>query len=246
MLQVVGVIPARIASTRLEEKLLKPLAGRSVIEWTWANARKSKRIDDLIIACDDERVLKTAQGFGAKAVFTSVNHSSGTDRISEAVSQIEAKIVINIQADEPLIHPSTIDSLADQMLGNQDLVMCTAAKEITDQEEIANPNVVKVVMDKDNFALYFSRASIPFPRDKECSPKYYKHIGIYAYTKDFLYIFKNLPAGRLEQIEKLEQLRALEAGFKIKVISTSFDSWGIDTEQDLIKVERILAEKGYA
>lgn len=246
MMSVVGVIPARIGSTRLAEKLLKPLAGRPVIEWTWRNARKSKRLDDLIIACDDERIMEEAKRFGAKAVFTSPDHASGTDRITEAVSEVEAKIVINIQADEPLMHPSVINSLAETMLSGPELVMATAVREIIDRDEINDPNVVKVALDKDQFALYFSRSPIPFARDKRMHPKYYKHLGIYAYTKDFLYVFKNLPHSLLEQAEKLEQLRVLEAGFKIKTVFSAFDSWGIDTQEDLHKVEKILTERGSA
>ena len=245
-MQVVGVIPARIGSTRLAEKLLRPLLGKPVIEWTWLNAKKSKRLDDLIIACDDEKIMKEAQRFGAKAVFTSVGHSSGTDRIAEAVNQVDTKIVINIQADEPLMHPSVINSLAEVMLADPGLVMATAIRQIIDEDQIKDPNIVKVVVDKDDFALYFSRSKIPFTRDKGLQPKYYKHLGIYAYTKDFLYVFKNLPPSTLEQAERLEQLRVLEAGFRIKTVIAAFDSWGIDTEEDLTQVERILTEKGYA
>jgi 3-deoxy-manno-octulosonate cytidylyltransferase (CMP-KDO synthetase) len=245
-MQVLGVIPARIGSTRLAEKLLKPLAGKPVIEWTWLNAKKSKRLDDLIIACDDERIMKEAKRFGAKAVFTSTGHASGTDRIAEAVNQVDTKIVINIQADEPLMHPSVINALAEIMLSNPELVMATAIRKIIDHQEIDSPHVVKVVIDKDGFALYFSRSVIPFARDKAFEPIYYKHLGIYAYTKDFLYVFKNLPASKLEQAEKLEQLRVLEAGFKIKTVLSAFDSWGIDTQTDLEKVEKILIEKGSA
>ena len=246
MMQVVGVIPARIGSTRLAEKLLKPLLGKPVIEWTWINAKKSRKLDDLIIACDDERIMKEAERFGAKAVFTSRDHSSGTDRIAEAVNQVEAKIVINIQADEPLMHPSVINALAESMLSNPDLVMATAIREIIDPDEVNNPNVVKVALDKDQFALYFSRSAIPFTRDRGAKVKYYKHLGIYAYTKDFLYVFKKLPPSLLEQAERLEQLRVLEAGFKIKTVFSAFDSWGIDTKEDLTKVEKILTERGSA
>jgi len=245
-LKVIGVIPARISSSRFPGKLLKPLLDKPVIEWTWLNAKKSKSLDDLLIACDDEEIIKEAQRFGAKAVFTSPSHLSGTDRIAEAVSQIDTDIVINIQADEPLIHPSVIDSLAEVMLQDSDLVAATAIKEIEDEEEVSDPNIVKVVTDKDNFALYFSRAPIPFLRDKTSRVSYFKHIGIYAYTKDFLYVFKNLPPSRLEQVEKLEQLRILESGFNLKAVLTGFDSWGIDTEEDLVKVEKFLTEKGYA
>jgi 3-deoxy-manno-octulosonate cytidylyltransferase (CMP-KDO synthetase) len=177
---------------------------------------------------------------------TSSDHSSGTDRIAEAVSDIDAKIVINIQADEPLINPSIIESLAQEMIANPDMVMATARKRIEDENQIKNPNVVKVICDRSDFAIYFSRFPIPYYRDRGADKIYHKHLGIYAYTKDFLYTFKNLPRSELEQAEKLEQLRALQAGVKIKVIETQFDSWGVDTEEDFQEVEKILAEKGYA
>ncbi|MFH1768448.1 MAG: 3-deoxy-manno-octulosonate cytidylyltransferase, partial [Candidatus Omnitrophota bacterium] len=199
-----------------------------------------------IIACDSPEIEEVAKEWGAEVVFTAPEHSSGTDRIAEAVRDIDVKVVINIQADEPLIHPSVINSLADVMLDNQELVMATAKKRIDDEEEINNPNVVKVITDKDSFAVYFSRFPLPFIRDRGKSYLFYKHIGIYAYTKDFLYTFKNLPASYLEDAEKLEQLRAIEAGYKIKVIETNFDSWGVDTESDLSKVESSMSERGYA
>lgn len=244
-MEAVGIIPARLHSKRLEKKLLRRLLGRSVLEWTWRASKAATKLEDLIIACDSEEIEEEAKKFGAKVVLTSMQHISGTDRICEAAVNIEAEIIVNIQADEPLMHPTVINSLVDVMQNNKDIQMATAVKEIADEEEIEDPNIVKVIGDKDDFALYFSRAKIPYLRDKDKKPTYFKHLGIYAYTKDFLYIFKNLPPSRLEQIEKLEQLRALENGFKIKTILTSFDSWGIDREEDLAKVERILVEKGY-
>jgi len=170
-------------------------------------------------------------------------HSSGTDRVAEVVRDMDVKIIINIQADEPLVNPIIIDTLAEEMLSNPKLNMATIRKKITDIEEINNPNIVKVICDKDGFAIYFSRFPIPFYREKIENMIYYKHLGIYAYTKDFLFTFKNLPFSYLEDAEKLEQLRAIEAGYKIKVIETSFDSIGVDTEEDLKKVENILRKK---
>lgn len=245
-MEVIGVIPARLKSSRMEKKLLRKLQGKAVLEWTWKAASRAKRLEDLIIACDSKEIEDEAKGFGAKTVFTSPDHPSGTDRISEAVNDIDTRVVVNIQADEPLISSSVIDSLADVMREDKGLSVSTAVKVIDDEDEIEDPNIVKVVIDKKEFALYFSRAKIPFLRDKGYNAVYYKHLGIYAYTKDFLYIFKNLPPSSLEKAEKLEQLRILEAGFKIKAVTTPFDSWGIDTESDLTKVEKILTEKGYA
>lgn len=241
---VIGVIPARYESKRLKHKLLRSLYGKTLLQWTWENAQATHILDKLIIACDHSEIVREAKKIGAEVVLTSADHHSGTDRVAEAVRDIEAKVVINIQADEPLIHSSIIDSLAQTMLSNPDLVMATVKTKIEQEAEITNPNVVKVVCDREDFAIYFSRLPIPYYRDSEVERIYYKHLGIYAYTKDFLYTFKNLPPSYLEKSEKLEQLRALEGGYKIKVIETKFDSWGVDTEEDFQEVERILAERG--
>jgi len=242
-LNIIGVIPARYESTRLTFKLLRKIRGKSLLQWTWENASATHSLDRLIIACDHLEIKKEAEKFGSEAILTSPEHSSGTDRIAEAIRDIDVKVVINIQADEPLIHHSIIDRLAQEMLSNDELVMATVKKRIDQENEINKPSVVKVVTNREDFAIYFSRFPIPFYRDQDSSPLYYKHLGIYAYTKDFLYTFKNLPESSLEGAEKLEQLRALEAGYKIKVIETQFDSCGVDTEEDLCKVERILAER---
>ena len=240
-LNIIGVIPARYESTRLRFKLLRSICGKSLLQWTWENAASAHSLDKLIIACDHIEIKKEAEKFGAEVVLTSLDHSSGTDRIAEAVRDINAKIVINIQADEPLIHHSIIDSLAEEMLANSDLVMATVKRKIDRESEVNDPNVVKVITTREDFAIYFSRFPIPFYRQPISNGIYYKHLGIYAYTKDFLYTFKNLPKSFLEEAEKLEQLRAIEAGHKIKVIETQFDSCGVDTEDDLREVERILA-----
>lgn len=240
--------------------MLRSLCGKTLLQWTWENASSAGILDKLIIACDHIELEKEAKDFGAEVVMTSVDHSSGTDRIAEAVRDIDVDIVINIQADEPLLHPSVINNLAQEMLSNPNLVMATAKKRIEDKEEIANPNVVKVICDKSDYAVYFSRFPLPFFRNRNTSEVreadnreisksdskdaiYYKHLGVYAYTKDFLYTFKNSPRSYLEQAEKLEQLRAIESGYKIKVIETQFDSLGVDTAEDLKRVEKILVEK---
>ncbi len=241
---IAGIIPARYASTRLNFKLLQDLCGKPVLRWTWESASGAHLLDKLIIACDHPEIEEAAQKFGAETVLTSDLHKSGTDRIAEAVRDLDAEIIINIQADEPLIHPSIIDSLAQEMLSNQNLSMATVRKKIEDPRKINDSNTVKVICNKSNFAIYFSRWPLPYYQSQE-KKTYYKHIGIYAYSKDFLYTFKNLPPSDLEKAEKLEQLRAIEAGYNIKVIETHFDSWGIDTLEDLQDVERILREKGY-
>ena len=242
-LNVIGVIPARYESTRLKHKLLRTVCGKTLLQRTWEQALSARLLDRLIIACDHPDLEGAAKEFGAEAVLTSTQHSSGTDRIAEAVRDIDAQIVINIQADEPLVHPSVIDSLAREMSSGSGITMATVKKIITEKDEINNPNTVKVISDKDDFAIYFSRLPIPYYRQQSDVGIYYKHLGIYAYTKDFLYTFKNLPNSYLEKAEKLEQLRALESGYKIKVIETQFDSWGVDTEEDLLRLEEFLSNK---
>jgi 3-deoxy-manno-octulosonate cytidylyltransferase (CMP-KDO synthetase) len=241
-MDVIGIIPARYASTRFEGKVLADIFGKPMIQHVWERAKRATLLEDLIVACDDERIKKTVEEFGGKVVITAKGHLSGTDRLTEIVNPLEIKIVVNIQADEPLIHPSMIDGVARALLDNSTLNMATLMKCIEDKSELNNPNVVKVVTDKDGFALYFSRATIPYltPDTQHLTPNFYKHIGLYAYTKDFLFTFTNLPQGRLERKEKLEQLRALENGYRIKVIETKFNTIGIDTPEDLEKVRSYL------
>ncbi|MCX5702523.1 MAG: 3-deoxy-manno-octulosonate cytidylyltransferase [Candidatus Omnitrophica bacterium] len=245
-MDVIGVIPARYSSTRFEGKVLAEILGKPMIQHVWERAKQSLVLDALIIACDDERVADCARGFGAEVVFTAKAHVSGTDRISEVVNPIDVKVVINIQGDEPLIHPMMIDTVARAILDDKTISMATIMKRIEDHKEINDPDVVKVVVDKDNFALYFSRASIPFhAHNSEVKvPVYYKHIGLYGYTKDFLFTYKNLPVSDLEKIERLEQLRALQEGFRIKVIETKYETIGVDTPQDLEKVKKYLEKEG--
>lgn len=242
-MDVIGVIPARYGSSRFEGKVLADIHGKPMLQWVWEAAKKARVLDEVIIACDDRRIEEAVQSFGGKAVFTSKEHPSGTDRICEVVNPLEVKVVVNIQADEPLIEPVMIENVARPLLDTPQLNMATLMKEIDDPQEIADPNVVKVLTDKNGLALYFSRAGIPYRRDKSGEVTYYKHIGLYAYTKDFLFIFKNLPESNLERIEKLEQLRVLEQGFRIKVIETKISTIGVDTPADLEKVKKILSGK---
>jgi 3-deoxy-manno-octulosonate cytidylyltransferase (CMP-KDO synthetase) len=246
-MDAVGIIPARYGSTRFEGKLLADFCGKPVIQHTWENAKKSNSIDDLIIATDDKRIYNAAKGFGANVVYTSIAHKSGSDRLTEVAASIDAKIIVNIQADEPLLHPSMIDDAAGAILKDRALVMATLCHRIKDASEIHDPNVVKVVFDRNGFALYFSRSPVPYERmgsdDKLQIIDYYKHIGIYAYAKDFLFTFKSLPQSRLERTEKLEQLRVLENGYRIKVVETKFDTIGIDTPEDLEKAVEIIKGK---
>ncbi len=241
-MDVIGIIPARYQSTRLEGKVLKDLLGKSVIRHVWENAKRAATLDDLIVATDDERIRAEVLGFGGKAVLTAKEHKTGTDRLREVINPLDVKVVVNIQADEPLLHPSMIDDIVRPLLENKDIAMATLRKKITDPEDIKNPNVVKVVCDKNGFALYFSRSPIPYQRFTE-GAAHYKHIGLYSFTKDFLFTFMNLPESGLEGAEGLEQLRVLENGYKIKVVTTQFDTIGIDTEEDLQRAKEVLISR---
>lgn len=238
-MKAIGIIPARYESSRFPGKVLVEIKGKPMLQYVWERSRQAASLERVIIACDDERIMKRALDFGAEVLMTSKHHASGTDRIAEIANPLDIDIVVNIQADEPLIHPSMINALVEVFKDNPEVTISTLAKKITNKEDLFNPNVVKVVLDKNDFALYFSRAAIPHlaanSQAKEVS--YYKHIGLYAYTKDFLFIFKKLPPSRLENIEKLEQLRILENGYKIKIAQTQFDTVGVDRPEDLLKVK---------
>lgn len=244
-MKAIGVIPARWGATRFEGKVLANLLGKPVIQHVWENARKAKTLDDLVVACDDERIVKVVEAFGGKAIYTSPEQPSGTDRLAEVVNPLDVKIAVNIQGDEPLVKPIMIDTLVIALGGEKIAQMATMIKRIdNDEDELTNSNVVKVVVDKNGYALYFSRYAIPYNRTGETDPKkrpvYYKHIGLYAFTKDFLFTFRNLPKSSLENAEKLEQLRALEYGYKIKVVETRFDTVGVDRPEDLRRAEDAL------
>ncbi|MBN3039326.1 MAG: 3-deoxy-manno-octulosonate cytidylyltransferase [Candidatus Omnitrophica bacterium] len=245
-MKAIGVIPARYHSTRFPGKVLADILGRPLIQYVYEEALKSGTLQDLVVAVDDEKVLKAVQDFGGRAVMTIKDHASGTDRIAEVANPIDAEIVVNIQGDEPLIHFSMIDELVNCLSENASIPIATLAYKIKDRQELYNPNIVKVVKDKNNFALYFSRSPIPHVRDSETdfdSLSFFKHIGLYAYTKEFLFTFRNLPKGELEKAEKLEQLRALERGYQIKVIETNFETVGVDTPEDLELVKEKIRQK---
>lgn len=246
-MKAIGVIPARWGATRFEGKILANLLGKPVIQHVWENARKARTLDDLIVACDDERIMKAVESFGGKAIYTSPNQPSGTDRLAEVVNPLDVDIAVNIQGDEPLVKPIMIDNLVISLKDEKTAQMATMIKKIDDESELTNSNVVKVVIDKNGYALYFSRYSIPYNRtgesDEKKRPTYYKHIGLYAFTKDFLFTFRNLPKSSLENAEKLEQLRVLEYGYKIKTVETKFDTVGIDRPEDLKRAEEALLKE---
>lgn len=242
MSKVNVVIPARYASSRFPGKVLAPLCGKVMIQHVYERAVASDA-DDVFIAADDEKVLNAVNNFGGRCVMTSPDHQSGTDRIFEAVNALEEKpdIIINVQGDEPLIPTSVINELIKVMEDNPDLPMATVAVKL-DRAYINDPNKVKVIFDAEHKAIYFSRAPIPFLRDGGTAAQAYLHWGIYAYRFDALKKFVSLPPGRLENCEKLEQLRVLEAGMPIYVLISDLQSVGVDTPEDLLEAEKKMKE----
>jgi 3-deoxy-manno-octulosonate cytidylyltransferase (CMP-KDO synthetase) len=246
-MKVVCIIPARYDSSRFPGKPLADLCGKPMIRHVYERVLKAKTVSLAAVATDDKRIYAAVEGFGGRAIMTSKEHKSGTDRIAEAVSGLNLKdtdIVVNIQGDQPLFQPSQIDEVARPLLDDPSLLMSTLIYKIVREEEITHPNAVKVVFDKDHFALYFSRSTIPCVRDKGHNVTYFKHHGIYGYRKGFLDTFTRLPEGVLERLEALEQLRALEHGYRIKVVETEFDSVEVDTPQELDRVKLFITGKG--
>jgi len=239
-MKVIGVIPARWASTRFPGKPLAEILDKPMIQHVYEAASKSKLLEKVVIATDDKRIYNKCVEFDADVMMTDEKHPSGTDKVAEVAYKFPAEIYVNIQGDEPMIKGIMIDNLITALLEDDEAQMATLVKKIKNKDEISNPNVVKVVLDKKGYALYFSRSTIPCLRDQNDSAEFYKHIGLYAYTKDFLFTYTNLPSSKLEHAEKLEQLRALEHGFKIKTVETEFDTIGIDTPEDLEKFKKIL------
>jgi 3-deoxy-manno-octulosonate cytidylyltransferase (CMP-KDO synthetase) len=238
-MKIIGVIPARYGSTRFPGKPLADIGGKPMIQHVWENSAKSKLINELYVATDDKRIFGAVGRFWGKAVMTSAKHKSGSDRIGEVVKNIKCDIVVNIQGDEPFINPANIDKAIMPLIKDKSINVSTLCTKIKNKDEINNPNVVKVVTDKNGFALYFSRHTIPYNRDNAKDTVYYKHIGLYVYRKDYLMKFVKLKPSKLEIAEKLEQLRILENETKIKVIVTSIDSVTVDTISDLKKIKRL-------
>lgn len=237
----VVVIPARQASTRLPEKLMLDLGGKSIVHRVYEKCLKAKHIDLVIIAVDTQTLYDHCSLFCDTVILTSAKHQSGTDRIAEAISTIKCINVINVQGDEPFIDSKLIDSLASSL--NQENYMVSAMHALIDQKEIINPNNVKVVTDDNSNALYFSRSVIPFYRETNQNKQYYyKHLGIYGYTKKFLQTITSLPPSNLEEIEKLEQLRVLQNGYSIQMIETDHEPIGIDTLEDYNNAKALFDE----
>ena len=241
-LRIAGVIPARLGSTRLSRKVLRLIAGRPMVEWVWRAATASERMDPVLVATDSEEVAEVCRGCGVPVLMTSASCASGSDRVREVAGQIDADIYVNIQGDEPTLTPEFFPPLL-KLFGRPEVAVATLAVRCP-QHEIGNPNAVKVVTAADGRALYFSRATIPFDREQTGFDGYRKHLGIYAYRKTALERFAALPPGRLESLERLEQLRLLENGIEIYVADAPSDTIGVDTEEDLVLAEAELLRRG--
>jgi 3-deoxy-manno-octulosonate cytidylyltransferase (CMP-KDO synthetase) len=238
--KILGVIPARYASSRFPGKALATVGSRTMLECVFERVSMARYPGPIIIATDDARIYDEARRFGARVMMTRADHVSGTDRVAEVASAFEdADLVVNVQGDEPLIDPQAIDAAILPLVEERAIPMATLKKRIEDPREITDPNVVKVVTDRFQNAIYFSRSTIPFAPDAG-AVTHFKHIGLYVYRREFLLKYSTLPAGPLEQTERLEQLRALENGFKIRVVETDYESFGVDTPEDLARIERLI------
>ncbi|MFQ3675182.1 MAG: 3-deoxy-manno-octulosonate cytidylyltransferase [Endomicrobiia bacterium] len=263
-LKVIAIIPARYSSTRLPGKPLVLINKKPMIQWVYERVEKVPLIDEVIVATDDEQIFNTVKNFGGKVMMTSKKHQSGTDRIAEVVKKLKVSnnfdFILNVQGDEPLVSTKTLTKIILEYKKDKSIDVVTPVCRIRSYDEYVSPNTAKVVFDKNNFALYFSRSPVPFVRaiadyklqitnfrnfkkidfKKE---KFYRHIGIYGYRKDFLLKYVKIPQSKLEKLEKLEQLRVLENGYKIKVVEVKDNSVPVDTWEDLKKVRKIVSEK---
>ena len=246
-MKITAVIPARYASVRFPGKALAEIDGRPMIRHVYERTARSRLVGRVIVATDDHRIADAVTSFGGEVIMTSISHETGTDRLAEVAVGLDSDIIVNVQGDEPLIDPAMIDLALQPFLENSDLQMGTVKTRIKCLHDFLSPNVVKVVTDNSDNALYFSRSPLPFFRDKWkdlkdesfCCGKLlcYKHVGLYVYRREFLLKYAAMPATFLEKSEKLEQLRAIENGFKIRVVETEFESIGVDTPDDLLKAQ---------
>jgi len=241
-MKIIAVIPARYASTRFPAKLMQDLGGQTVITRTYQAALNTGLFDDVFVVTDSDLIYNEIVGNGGKAIMSIKEHESGSDRIAEAIENLNVDIVVNVQGDEPFINIEPLAAVLEVFKNDvsHEIDLASVMMHVTNWEEIENPNNVKVIVDQKSFALYFSRSVIPYPRDKEAGVKYYRHIGIYAFRKHALLDFYKLPMQTLEATEKLEQLRYLEYGKKIKMVQTTHAGIGIDTPEDLEKARKIL------
>jgi 3-deoxy-manno-octulosonate cytidylyltransferase (CMP-KDO synthetase) len=243
--KVLIVIPARFASVRFPGKPLTQILGKPMIQYVLERSRQAKHASNVVVATEDDRIKLAVENAGGEAVMTRADHRTGTDRVAEVAAHVAADIYINVQGDEPLIDPGTIDAVAGAMLQDESIQLCTPCSAITQKNDIMNPNVVKVVRDFDGNGLYFSRAPIPWVRDTgtTVAVRHWKHIGLYGYRREALLEFPTLPPGELERIEQLEQLRWLENGFPMQVVETEYDPMSVDVPADVERVEKILRER---
>lgn len=239
-----AVIPARYAATRLPGKPLVNLAGKPMIQHVWERVSRAKKITKVVVATEDERIVAAVKAFGGEAVMTRSDHRTGTDRIAEVAVTTQADIYINVQGDEPLISPDAVDELAAAIVEDDSVQLATLAVVLQNPKDIMDPNIVKVVLDFNGDALYFSRAPIPWVRDtaNAVHARHLKHLGLYAYRREALLDYQTLPPGDLERVEQLEQLRWLENGYKMRVAETEHDSVSVDVPDDVPRVEKLIIE----
>jgi len=240
-MKVISMIPARYSASRFPGKLMQDLEGKSVIRRTYEATTATGLFDDVYVVTDSEIIFDEITSHGGKAIMSKAEHESGSDRIAEAVRDLDVDIVVNVQGDEPFTERSSLEKVLSVFKTDdkKEIDLASLMVEINDWEEISNPNTVKVIVDENNFALYFSRSPIPFPRDKEAGARYFKHKGIYAFRKKALLDFTSLPMRALEASEKIECLRYLEYGKKIKMIETHIEGVEIDTPEDLERAKRL-------
>jgi 3-deoxy-manno-octulosonate cytidylyltransferase (CMP-KDO synthetase) len=246
-MRVVVIIPSRYGSSRFDGKPLAPICGKPMIQWVVQRALEARCVESVHVATDDPRIRDAVDGFGGNVVMTAVECRSGTDRVAEAAERLNIgmkDVVINIQGDQPLVDPRSFDAVVQPFFDDPLVKMSTLAFAIQEEREITDPKDVKVTFDNRGDALYFSRATIPFGRESLSGYDVYKHLGVYAYTREFLECFRSLPPGRLEGIEKLEQLRAMEHGHRIRVIVTPYDSPEVDLPVDIQRIEKKMAAMG--
>jgi 3-deoxy-manno-octulosonate cytidylyltransferase (CMP-KDO synthetase) len=239
---VVAVIPARYASTRFPGKLMASIAGKPMIQWVWERTQTARSVTRTIVATDDERIRKGVESFGGEAQMTRPEHRSGTERIAEVAARVEGEIFVNVQGDEPLLEPGAVDAAVAALLEEPPASVATVATPIQTASDIVDPNVVKTVLDFEGYALYFSRAPIPWVRDEvhRVHARHLKHLGLYVFQRSALLEFPTLPQGDLERVEQLEQLRWLENGWKIRVAEVPYDSVSVDVPEDIARVEKLL------
>ncbi len=241
--KVIIVIPARLGSTRLPEKMLADIAGKPLVVHTYLRAKQARLADEVILATDDKKILKAVSPFGCRVELTPKRLATGSDRVAFVANRLDADIIVNVQGDEPLIHPKMIDLAIAPMLQPYPPHCATLVKAVTDSALLASPSVVKVTLNTEGYALYFSRSPIPYLRHEVVRAKFYKHIGVYAYTRDTLLAFWRLRPSMLEKVEGLEQLRLLENGYRIKCVLTTMDSQAVDTPDDLEKVRALFSKR---